>query len=394
MEQQFTKDEIKHLSQKQARAVFYNPSTERVRFEGKILEPETFYIGHDNVNGSIVPTWDIPVFNLKTAKATKKKLKEAGVTLDSLKESDNPWAPEFREDAKALHAALKTAASQNKLRLAGIGTNAAWSTINVTNVSAQVLGMEFVDRVALDAVRTINTPDLLLEIDVGSVYEGYGQVGENVSVEPNRQNYTTTSFDLPKDIAFFGQTIEAGMKARHNIYQLHVNQAPLTLRKLENQAVVTVMESATDVAAGDWGAFTSGISDRNPVEDIRNVCDTIRGNGGNPNRIVLHNRPWTDFVSNTFPRGAYNGLDRPIGAPGQVVSVDIVPGVQWYIDNDKTATLATVFSDDAIIRANGPTMVAQFEDNYKDVQLYKTTHFNQTKLVQSGRARDLTSISA
>jgi hypothetical protein len=331
---------------------------------------------------------------MKTARATRQKLKTASV--ESLKESDNPYHPEWREIAKEYHYAQQRRIKEGKLKVAGFGTNAAFSTIDQVNVTTTVLGLEFTERSAIEAVLTINTPSIELNVDVGTPYEGFESITEGVEVSPNRQTYARTSFDPPKDIAFFGMTDEAGMKAQHPVFQLHVENAPKVLRKIENGKICTVIETATDASLGDFGAVTSGLSDRNPLDDFQTLQTTITGNGGSLTnyKIVSHSKVWNDFVGNTFVRGAYNGTEIGPRGPGLVVTHPLLPGAQWHLDNDKTITVIDVFSYDAFVRANGPTMVAQWRDENRGIELYKASHFNETKLLQTGRARTGTGVTA
>lgn len=390
--------ELKQLSRQQATTITVTPPAEtsldeRI-FRNFGVQPDTAYIGTEFTETEAVPTYQIPVYNMKKARALHKKIKEG----KAVSESDNPWSPEFRAAAQE-YASLKgklIKEGKKAIKLAGFGTNAAFSTIDQVNVVTTVLGLEFTPRSAIESLMTINTPSIELNVDVGTPYEGHESITEGVEVAPRRQGYTRTSFDPPKDIAFFGMTDEAGMKAQHPVFSLHVQNAPEVLRKIENGKIATLLETATDVSLGDWGARTAGISDRDPFDDIQTILTTIAGNGGNvfDYKIVSHIKVWNDFNGNTNVEGTNLGRKNGPSGPGRVVTHDKLPGAEWHLDNDKTATIVTIFAKDAFIRANGPTMVAQWRDENRGIELYKASHFNESKLVQAGRARDGTGVTA
>ena len=371
------------FDQSQNRIIWHNP------------KDDTLYFGTAYMSYGPEPTYERPVYSIKTAKKAKAVLK-TGKRVEDLGEDLNPWHPEYRQLAAKYSHALRVAKREGKsnIRSAGVLTNSDISTINLVNVMPKVLGLEFPNRVLVESINSFDTPSTLLSVDVGTPYEGHAKAGELYVPEPNRQTYTRTSFDLPKDLAVFGVTDEAQNKAAHPVFQLHVENAPSVLRKIENKTIATLIETATDASKGDWGARTSGIPDRDALDDFRATLDTISGNGGDLSNysIASHNQPWNDFLGNT--KGVYNAQKEGVGGTGRIVTTSLLPGATWYIDNDKTSTICSVFSRDAFLRANGPTMVAQWRDEYRMVENYRAAHFTQAKLLQTGRARDMTSVSA
>lgn len=374
---------IDNTESRHAKIVWHNPKTDKLYFGTAFTAygPEA--------------TYEQEVFNMKTARANKKLLTAGTAKRDELA---NPWAPEFNKLAEEYNTARKASldGGYGRIRTAATGTNSDFSTINIVNVMTKVVGLEFPNRVLIESIMSVDTPSTLLSVEVGTPYQGHAQATESYTPEAQHQAYTRTSFDLPTDFAIFALTDQAQMKASHNIFQLHVENAPRVLRKIENKTIATLIETATDVGAGDWGAVSTGLSSRNPLDDIQSVLSTLSGNGGDLSdySIASHNRVWSDFVGNTFVRGSYNRQKEGIGGTGRISTTDLLPGATWYIDDDKTNTIASIYTKDAFIRANGPTMVAQWRDELRMSEHYRAAHFCQSKLVQTGRARDLTSVSA
>lgn len=371
---------IEATEAKHAKLIWHNPVTDKI------------YIGTNYTSSGPEPTYEQPVFNMKVARSNVKLIKEGKAKRDELA---NPWAPEFNKLAEEYNTLRTAAVKGDRLRIAATGTNSDFSTINIVNVMTKVLGLEFPNRVAIESVMSIDTPSTLLSVDVGTPFEGHAQATETYTPEPQRQTFTRTTFDLPVDYAIFGLTDQAQLKASHNLFQLGVENAPRVLRKIENKTVVAVIETAGTSAKGDWSAVSSGLSTRSPRTDIVTALNTISGNGGDLSdfSILMHNTVWTNYADNTFVRGAYNRPFQSIGGTGRVVQDERIPGASIYIDNDATATVSTIYTKDAFVRANGPTLVAQWRDEWRMTEQYRAAHFCQTKKMQSGRSVKLTSVS-
>jgi hypothetical protein len=263
-------------------------------------------------------------------------------------------------------------------------------------VQAEVVNLDLRDFSLEMAVKTVSTPSLQLEVDTGTRFSGQKDIGEGVDPILKQQSYSRTSFDLPKDGAAVALTFEAQTRAVHDVYRMHVENAINDLRRIKSNKIATELETATDVGGADWAAYSTDHSTTSPYDNIGTVTDTIVSNNGKANTIASHDKVWRDFIGNTHVHGLAQGPshDGEMSGARVITGVPGLPGFTWYIDNEKTATIATVYEKDAVYKMQGPVRTAVFRDEMKDYDAFRIFDFNLCEIIIAGRIRDITSVTA
>lgn len=373
-------------------AAWYNPAKEWTQAKNGVpLRPETIYIGEKNM----APTWEEGVFDVARYRSAMTEYRKGNIDSDKLKFS--PWLKDYWEDAANTAADVFKHGRHavNAYRSAGgVVTSTDSTAINVIQILGEILGRDQRQYTMEQAVTTVSTPNLALSVDTWQGFTASQDVGESVEALVKKGRITRVEYLLKKDVGHIGVTDEAQLRADRDIFTLHVNHAVQDLRRIKAQKIAVELETATDVAAGDWAAYTGEHSTRDPVDDIGTVADTIEANGGSPNTIASGARAFRDFSSNTHIRGTIEasadltfGNRVAGGLPG-------LPGMTWYIDNLKTNTLVTVYDKSAILLMQGPTRTAQYRNEARGQDFYITKDYNAVKIIDTSLIRDVTGVSA
>lgn len=390
-----TKEELALYEKQKSREVWYNPTKQATldKQTGKMVLPETAYVGGSN--GS--PTWTDPALDVRKLVNNISLLKQ-GKLDDDYKVKSDPFIGEWKNIAHT-YADLKTQAiksgSMSSLKSAGIGMSTDFAAVDILNVQAQIVGTELRDFTLEQAVTTVATPSLQLEVDAWTRFLGQKRIGETVPAILKLGSLARTSFDLPKDGAAIALSFEAQTRAVHDLYRLHVDNAVSDLKRIKANSIATELETATDVSAGDWAAYTTDHSTRSPYDDIGAVTDTIVANNGMPNTIASHDKVYRDFIANTNVNGFVGPNHNGQFSTARVITdVPGLPGFTWYIDNEKTATIMTIYDKKAVYHMQGPIRTAVWRDEQRDVDAFRIFDFNLNKIIESGKIRDLTSVTA
>jgi hypothetical protein len=394
------RNEITSLERKRSKACWYNPASKIEKGDNGInVLPKTIYLGEEN-GGPIgkVPTWNDPVMNSALFKKNFDLYKSGAITdVYAIKEDPyiGDWKKIAREYADLITGAIKSG-SMSKLKGGGIGFTSDFSAIDIVNVQNEVVNTELRAFVLEEAVTTVATPSLLLKVDSWTRFTGQRNIGEGVPPTLKLGSVSRTSFDLPKDGSAIALSFEAQTRASHDLYRTHVENAISDLRRIKANKIATELETATDSAAGDWAAYTTDHSTRVPYDDIGVITDLIVANNGNADTIATHDRVWRDFIANTHFKGlgdnpAHNG---PFSVARAITGITGLESFTWYIDNEKTNTLATIYQKAAVYKMQGPVRTAVVRQELEDVDAYRIFDFNLPKIIISGRIRDLTGVSA
>lgn len=358
---------------------------------------KTIYVG--NVNEDGIVSYDQPFVDLGLQRQLKAQYKAGSISLD--KAVYSPWSQEAQAKLPEYLSILKASKTDKSMRYkkAGLGQAADFSAIDKVVVLQEVLNTQFRIFVLPDAVRKVATPDIVLKVDVATVFNAFSDINEGVSVDTNRQSYARTSYTLPKDVAYFGLTDEAQYRAAHPLFALHTENAARALRAAWNAKIATVMEGGTTVSGHTWDDFTSGLSNNNPLADIEPVQTTITSNGGKAFWAGCHPKVFAGLVSNTFIKGAYNANQVPIDSQAAALNImeieDKVSNLTLFRDIALTNTKMTVYDfDQYIVAADGPTVAFQFREYTRDADMYKIEHYNQTQRTVAGKGRVLTGVHA
>ena len=394
------REEIKQIEKGRAKSIWYNPATGYERADnGVLVQPQTFYIGEqaDGTHGA-VPSWNEPVMNAALYQNNVSLLK-SGKLNDNYAVIEDPFIGEWKNVARE-YADLKDdyykSGSMSSLKSAGIGFSSDYSAIDLLNVATKMLGTELRAFSLEQAVTTIAVPNLQVDIDTWTRFTGNKNIGEGVPPVFKLGSVARTNFDLPKHGAAVGLTFEAQARANSDIYRLNVDNAVSDLRRIKSNLIATELETATDESGADWAAYSTDHSTTSPYDNIGTVTDLIVSNNGMPNVIASHDKAWRDFIGNTHVHGLAQGPshDGEFSNARVITGVPGLPGFTWYIDNELTATLATVYDREAVDKFQGPVRTAVWRDEAADVDMFRIFDFMLCEIVQSGKIRDLTSVTA
>jgi len=371
---------------------FFNPATEYMRTEdGNEMRPLSIHIGTDAMGK---PTYEEAVFDVARFRKANAAFRAGSIDREQLLES--PWLrTEWDEAAKIRNDELKYGKSyvNSPFRQAsGVINSGDFTAINVIQLLGEILGEDNRDYVLEQAVTTVATPNLTLSVDQFSGFGGSTDVAEGQEPLVKKGAYSRTEYMLKKQAAAIAITDEGAMRYERDVWAQHIRQAQITLRRDFNQKIATELETATDISKGDWLAWTTDHRTRDAGRDIWDAISTIEGNGGRVDTIASHPRVFNDFVTNTAgPLAA--GQNQMTNAK-VVNNISTLGGVTWYLDSLKTATLATVYDRSAVLNFQGPTKTEQFRIPGKMINVYQTVNFNNIKIVDSTRIRDITAVSA
>jgi hypothetical protein len=374
-------------------SAWWNPAQVSMRVDDVTLRPDTIYIGEQNGR----PTWETPVFDVSRYRTAKQLYREGKIDDDRL--TFSPWlSPEWDEAVK-IQADIHKYGRQamNAYRSAsGVVTSTDSTAINVIQILGEILGRD--ERVwnMEEAVTRVATPNLSLSVDSWQGFTASADVAEAVEAFPKKGKITRTEYLLKKDVAHIMITDEAQLRADRSIFDIHVNAAVQDMRRLKAAKIAVELESATDVAIGDWQPYTAEHSTRDPVDDIGVTADgVIVANNGNFNTIASHPRPFRDFFTNTHIQGTGAAANPTRFTDSQTVgNIPGLPGVTWYVSNLLTNTMVTIYDKRAIMLMQGPVRTAQYRNELRGVDAYVTRDYNITKIVDSTLIRNLTGASA
>lgn len=365
-----TKEELKRIQKGSATSVWHNP-VDNCIYTGERV----------NNKGEVVPSYEAKIFDVSEY-LEAKSLKDAG-KLDKDELPYKGWQSEF----------LDLATERFQMKEAGVITNAQFSAIDTTTVLNQLRNVGIRQFSIPEAVENISTNGLEYEIDVFTRFNVSLNVPEGVAAWSKRGNVATTSFDLTKDVGHFSATDESLLKSRQNLWQAHLTNVATDFRRAKAAKLADVLEGHSATNVGDWDAFTSGLSDANPLAHIQARQDAIEANNGNVDTIVSANTGWTAFVGNTFIRGAYNRQKEGQMSSARTVSIDLLPGITWYIDNELVSDSVIIMDKSSTVCVNGPTRVGQYRLEAEGIDGYVAREWYQCQIVESGKGAELTSVT-
>lgn len=341
-----------------------------------------FYLGETTTKYGPTPTYEIPIFDTNVAKAVDAKVRAGN--LDAKEAVFKPWIGEW-QDIYNERIGVKSAA---------VVTNQVFSAIDTTTVANRLFGQEMRGFTIPDLVTTIPTDGLEYEIDTYTRFSISTGVPEGVAAVTKRGSVATTSYDLTKDVGHVAFTDEAILKSRQDLRGAHITNVQNDFKRAKSAVYADVLETATEINADDWDAFTSGLSDNNPRANIRNAISTIYSNNGEATLAFASDTAWEALTGNTFIRGAYNRNDTDLSANARVITADWLPNVSIGIDNELVSTSMIFMDREAAIAVQGPQRVGQYRDEKAGIDGYIARNWHQFQLVQTGKIRELATVTA
>ncbi len=387
-------EEIKAYEKKKAKSAWFNPARSWEESDaGQLVRPRTWHFGERNMT----PTWEDPVFDQNAYDHNVSALK-SGSTSDRAKATVDPYIGQWKNIAHEYDDLLVNAiksGSRSALKSAGIGMAADFSAVDVINVSAQLLGTELRQFSLEQAVTEIAVPNLTVSIDTYTRFLASQNIGEGVPPILKLGSIARATYDLPKDGGAVGFTFEAQARNSHDIMRTHIDNLVSDLRRIKATKIATEMETATDVSGEDIGVVSSGVNTYQPYEKFGTVTDTIYGNNGTVDSFASHDKVFREYISNQWvakyatapPQIDYSNAKVITNVPG-------LPGITWYIDNAKTATILTIYDKRAIVKFQGPVRTAVIRQELEDTDAFRVFDFNLPKIVQTTKIRDLTGVTA
>lgn len=378
----------------QTNAAWYNPATNHEDGDG--LRPQTIYIGE---KGHTQPTWEEPVYDVGAAREAAQLV--AAGKMDPVEASYAPYIGEWQDRFAEYFSTIKREAQRRetspyRVAASGIITSDDSTALNIVNIMAEILGRDSRTYVLEQAVRQASVPNLRLSVDT---WNGFGvdvDVPEGVEALTQKGKFTRQEITMRKTVSHIAITDEAEYTSDRNLMQEHIRHSGQEMRRAKALKVATALETASDTGGSDWAAIAAGeaFSTANPLDQIGGLMDTIEGNGGNPNTIASHNRPFRDFMSNTWIKGVM-AAGGNVGVGSRVINgVPGLPGVNWYVDNLKTNTLVTVYDRDAIMLLQGPVRTETYRDSKHGFNGFITRDWNTVFVLDSSLMADLTGVSA
>ena len=281
-------------------------------------------------------------------------------------------------------------------RTAGVMSPNDFSAIEVTNVLSTLLGLPERNFVLQNAATTIPTPYLDVRVDVWSGFDVAEDIKIGAEIPTGQGSFSATTYTLKLNAAHIARYDELDMRPHYwDVWRTNLENIARRMVKKKATLIGTELETATEQSGGaDWGAVTSGLSSNNPLDQLGTASDTIVSNDGNPDSIAVGDRGYRDLISNTFVKGTAQNM-AAMNQPGAAKTVQI-PGFPWtwYVDNLITNTVAVIYDKQAIVAFQGPTSTAMYRDALHRFDGYINTDYFLTKIVQAGKIRKLTAVSA
>ena len=387
------KDELRAFNKGKETVLWYspprNPEYAYKSLNGVHVEPEHAYIG-----GVAAPTWSEPVADIKKLNYNRQQLKSAK-TNDIYKVLEDPFLGDFRNVARE-YADVKMAGrngnTDRRVKQASVGTEADFSAIDVVNVLAEMVGTELRTFVLEQALTVIGTPQLDLKVDTYTRFQAQTGVPEGVAPIPQRAAVSRTSYDLVKDAVMIGITDESQLRTVHDMYRQQVDTAVTDFKRLKSNKIATKLATASsDAAGGTWVAFTTDHNTTDPRQNIGTTSDTIFANNGAPNVICSHDKVWRGFSSSTYIKGVLQAIPLPDMSMAKIINqVPSMPGYTWYVDNEMTSTIASVFDRKAVAMLQGPVRTAQVRLELEGIDSYIYRDWNLPIFLVPSRVRQIT----
>ena len=384
------REEMRAIQKGMATSAWYNRSDEPTTTESGIhVRPHTVYLGEKNPG---LPTWQEPVMDMKKYLAAREMLRNAK-TDDAHKVIVDPMIGEWQSIAHEY--AERIDPETNRIRSAGVGTDADFAAIDVVNVLAEMVATELRTFVLEQALTIIGTPQLNLRVDTYTRFTAEQSVPEGVQPIVKRAAVARVSYDLTKDVSVIGITDEAQLRTVHDLYRQQVDTAVTDFKRLKSNKIATQLGQASATSSADWAAFTTDHNTTDPRDAIGRRADAIFANNGAPNVIASHDKPWRAFASSTYIKGVLQAIPLPdIGMAKIINQVPSMPGFVWYVDNEMTSTTCAIFDRKAVALLQGPVRTAQYRLEQEGVDGYIYRDWNLPVFLVSNRVNLLTGVAS
>lgn len=290
-------------------------------------------------------------------------------------------------------------------RMASVGRTAAsggmmvpenFSAINITNVLAQLRGTEERNYVLQDAVTNLNTSLLEGRIDIEAGFDVHKNIPLGAEIPSNQVTYTSVTFKLPMLGAHVAKYNEMNFtNLEHDPYRNSINRIGKRVIKAKAELVKDAITAATVTSAGSsWLAYSGGESTNNPYVDVGTASDAIVAANGNPNTLVINDRTFRSFFSNTWVKGSTEPNRGNSPQPGVTKTTQLPgTGLTTYVDSLISNNEAYIYDKEAIIGFQGPSAVTTYEDPHHRAEGYYYWEYFYAKIIENAKIYKLTGIA-
>jgi hypothetical protein len=332
--------------------------------------------------------------NVRKYLHAQEQLKSAQ-TNDVFKALEDPFIGEWQNIAREYADVKRVKNGQRRIHGASVGTEADFSAIDVVNVMADLVGTELRTFVLEQALTVVGTPQLDLKVDSYTRFTAEQGVPEGVAPIPQRAAVSRTSYDLVKDVSMISITDESQLRTVHDLYKQMVDTAVTDFKRLKSNKIATKLATASSDSGADWALFTTDHNTTDPRANIGTTADTIFSNNGAPNILASHDKVWRNYVSSTFVKGVLQAIPLPDMSMAKVINVvPGLPGFTWYVDNEMTGTILSVFDRKAVAMLQGPVRTAQVRLEQEGIDAYIYRDWNLPAFLVSSRVRQITGVHA
>jgi hypothetical protein len=263
--------------------------------------------------------------------------------------------------------------------MAGVFSRADFPSLVAVVQSMKMMIVGKPTHVIRDLFTNISTDKLTLKVglftDFDAIQENLGEF--NVPYEGGHGAYSFTTMNLTKrawDMAFseeFGMTDYS-----EPVEQQHMNALNGLMVIIENKRVYDQVLAVTGTAQGDWSAFTSNLSTRNPRPDIDALIGTIDDlHKAQVTQILSSRKVANAYRQNTYINGSNSVVSNPPSGVGFVgrsnvssIAMPLLDGIGWAVDSLVPTTWYAVFSPEAMLVATGPTRTASYFDTKSGIR--------------------------
>ena len=265
------------------------------------------------------------------------------------------------------------------------------SNIEVVQILREVVRREWRDFHAIEGTKRIPVPKLKLDVPITDKFAASAKVPEFIEPDQKSNKFTIANLVLWKNMINLYESDESQLRADIQPLDFEIEQAAGALGKVANDQIVLEQETFTDATKGDWGAFSSGISVRNPLEDIVTEVAVITGNNFRPDTICVHPTVLANFMGSTFISGVgFNVSDATIESGFQLPKYPQLKVVQ---DLGYTATVAVVFDSRTMLLGEGPTTAEAFRNPLQSADGWVIRQWLHPLKVTNDGGRKLTSVA-
>lgn len=290
-------------------------------------------------------------------------------------------------------------------RTASVGRTAAaggmmvpenFSAINITNVLAQLRGTQEANYVLQDSVTNLATSLLEGRIDIEAGFDVHKNIALGAEIPTNQVTYSSVTFKLPMLGAHVARYNEMNYtNLEHDPYRNSINRIGKRVIKAKAELVKDAVTALSVTTAGSsWIASSGGISTNNPYTDIGTASDAINAALGTPNVIVMNDRTFRAFSTNTWVKGQFVPQGGSSPNPGVTKTVQLPgTGLTAYVDSLIANNEVYVYDREAIIAFQGPSAVTTYEDVHHRAEGYYYWEYFYAKIIENSKGYKLTGIS-